>query len=352
MRTYPFFLLLIFFLIPAALIKGQEITEDEGFVVNDTINDDFGLFTNDEVLDLTLRFDMTSYRRKKQKDEYLDALLIYHINETDSVVRQVRLKSRGEFRNEYCDFPPIRLNFKNAGFQMNDLKDIGKMKVVTHCMYGEETYLLKEYLAYKLYNALTDYSFRVRLVRMNYVNTAKKGKTISSFAFFIEPLDILAHRTGTTPVDITPLSMKNIAPEHMDRVAIFNYMIGNTDWAVFNQHNCKILSVPYTILGVVVPYDFDYSGLVDANYAIPHESLSIKSVRERLFFGLCRNDDEYSRDLELFIAKKEELYNIIKNFKYLDERDKKQMIGFLDGFYELIDRNNTIIRIFKDECKE
>ena len=48
----------------------------------DTLNQDFGLFTNNDVLHLTLRFDMTQYTRKKPKDEYMNAILTYHLNKT------------------------------------------------------------------------------------------------------------------------------------------------------------------------------------------------------------------------------------------------------------------------------
>ena len=97
-------------------------------------------------------------------------------------------------RNGYNDFPPIRMNFKKAGFQKTDLSKIEKMKMVTHCEYGNEQNLFKEYIIYKLYNVLTDYSFRVRLIKIEYINTYKKSKPINSYSFFIEPIEMLAER--------------------------------------------------------------------------------------------------------------------------------------------------------------
>jgi hypothetical protein len=339
--------LFILMLIPA---YGQNDSIDNEYAVVDTLDNDFGLFTKDEILDLTLRFDITKYKRKKPKEEYLDAILTYHISEADSVNKNIRLKSRGEFRNEYCDFPPIRLNFKKSDFQKEDIKEIGKMKMVTHCRYGNEDYLLKEYLIYKLFNALTDYSFRVRLVRISYINTAKKSKPIESYAFFIEPVEILAERTHIYAVDAISLSQKSMEPEYIDRMAIFNYMIGNTDWSVPNQHNCKIFSQPGSNLGIIVPYDFDYSGFVDASYAIPHESLKIKSVRERLYLGLCRNKDVFLNEIEEFSDKREEFYKIINDFQYLDAKEKKRMIYFLDEFFDQFDNRNTIVKSLQNDC--
>jgi len=87
------------------------------------------MFTKDEILNLSLRFDMTQYTRKKPKVEYLDGILTHHINSTDSINKEIRLKSRGEMRNGYCSLPPIRLNFKKTEFPNTpDLDKIEKLK--------------------------------------------------------------------------------------------------------------------------------------------------------------------------------------------------------------------------------
>ena len=119
---------------------------------------------------------------------------------------------------------------------------------------------------------------------------------------------MLAARTNSVEVTSTNLTQKHITPETMDRLAIFNYMIGNTDWSVPNQHNCKIISpleVNNSGLGIVIPYDFDYSGLVNADYAVPYEKLGLSSVRERRYVGICRTEDAFINALREFTEKKE-----------------------------------------------
>jgi hypothetical protein len=341
----------------ALLPFGQVTAQDdpaERYAVNDTI-EDFGLFTGDDILNLSLRFDMNTYRRKKPKDEYMDAIMTYHISKDDSVNKNIRLKTRGEFRNGYCAYPPIVLNFKKTEFEKEDLDKIGKIKVVTHCMTGNEDYLFREYLVYKLYNVLTDTSFRVRLVNMTYINTAKESKPVSTYAFFIEPLDLLAKRIDAMPVEVPSLNQKNIIPEMMDRMAIFNYMIGNTDWSVPGQHNCKVLTDSHSAqpnLGLIVPYDFDYCGFVNAGYAVPVEGLGIESVRQRIYQGVCRDDVIFMKSLQEFAAKKEAFYNVISEFQYLDERAKKDMTRFLDEFFSMFDKRNSILYSLKNSCKE
>jgi hypothetical protein len=343
-------LLMAFSFLPAF---GQNDTANTDYAVVDTLSD-FGLFANEDIMRVDLRFDITHYTRKKPKEEYLKAILTYHINDKDSVNKEIRLKSRGEFRNGYCSFPPVVVNFKKSDFQKGDLKEIEKMKMVTHCISGNEDNLLKEYLIYKLYNVLTDSSFRVRLVKIKYINTYKKSKPIISYSFFIEPMSILAKRINCTPVEALSLTQKNIQPKFIDRAAIFNYMIGNTDWSVPNQHNVKVLTIPGSLtpeLGLVIPYDFDYSGMVNAHYAVPAEGLKISSVRERIFLGMCRDRDYYVGAIREFAAKKDEFYKEIREFPYLKDRTKKDMLKYLDEFYSGFDKQNTIVSEFLRECK-
>jgi len=350
------FSLLLFLSVFVTLqIFGQNDSTDTKYAAADTIKGDFGLFTKDELLKISLRFNMTEYTRKRSKEDYLKATLTYHINDKDSINREIRLKSRGEFRNGFCDFPPIRLNFKNAGFKKDDLKDIEAIKLVTHCKYGNEENLMKEYLCYKLFNVLTDLSFRARLLQIDYINTYKNKKPLRSYGFLIEPLGLLTERTHSVEVESLKLGQKSMTHETMNRMAIFNYMIGNTDWSVPNQHNCKIISPLKSEtpgLGVIVPYDFDYSGLVNAEYAVPSDKLSIKTVTERVYIGLCRSEEEILHALKEFVDKKEQFYKVINDFPYLSERTKKEMTRYLDQFYSEIDKNNTIVFNFKKNCVE
>jgi len=342
---------LAFFLVLSASAQTDSLNHPLEAV--DTLHQDFGLFTNDEILKLSLRFDITNYKRKKPKEEYMDAILTYHLNDKDSINKKIRLKSRGEMRNGYCDFPPIRLNFSKSDFQKPDIKKIDKIKLVTHCSYGNEENLLKEYLIYKLYNVLTDTSFRVRLLKMEYINTYKKSKPINTYAFFIEPIEMLAERTGSVEVNNLKLTQKNIYPSMMDRAAIFNYMVGNTDWSVPNLHNVKVLSklnFDNSNLGMIVPYDFDYSGLVNADYAVPFEGLGIQSVLERRYVGICRSEETFIQAVQEFKDKKDEFYRVINEFPLLKERTKKEMIGYLDSFFKGFDNRYSVVQNILSGC--
>jgi hypothetical protein len=192
-------------------------------------------------------------------------------------------------------------------------------------------------------------------MEIDYINTHKKSKPIKEYGFAIEPHELFEKRTNSTEVKADHLTQKNIIPEAMDRVAIFNYMIGNTDWSVPNQHNVQVFTMPdskQTPLGILIPYDFDYSGLVDASYAVPTEALPIESVRDRLYVGICRDEQVYINAIKEFAYKKEEFYKVINEFPYLNEKSKQQMINYLNSFYSLFDKRNSIIFNMLKSCKD
>ena len=336
-------------------LLSQNDVADTIYSVTDTLPDDYNLFTRNEVLDISLSFDIKYYKKKRSDEEYLDAVLTYYTGENDSLTRNIKLRSRGIFRREYCDFPPLMLNFRVKDSIGKEFSKINKLKMVTVCKKGQEDYLLREYLVYKIYNILTDYSFKVRLLRINYINTGNNNKTDREFAFAIEPVDFLSERLNSFEVPARPLHRSMIKPDMLDRMAIFNYMIGNGDWAVGNQHNVLVLQNGQSErpdLGICIPYDFDYSGLVNTEYAVPGNELGIESVRERVYLGLCREKQDFEKTLKEFSDKKDKIYQVIRDFPYLREKSKNDMIKYLDSFYKLFDKRTSIINSLLYDCRK
>lgn len=331
----------------------QYDTINNPYAVIDTLSESFGLFDNDELLEISLRFDITYYKKKKPVEEYLNAILTYHTE--NSINKTIKVRSRGAFRRTFCDFPPLMLNFEMRDTLLAGTTLTNKLKMVTHCRTGDAEYLLKEYLTYKLYNILTDNSFRVRLLRVNYYDTAKRRKPVSEFAFVIEPVEVLAKRLNSVEVLTTALTQRNINPEIVDRMAIFNYMIGNTDWTVPNQHNVELLAraeADRPGLRTIVPFDFDFAGLVNAPYAIPADGYGLKSVRDRHYFGICRSEDEFRNALDEFSDKKEEFFTLIRKFPYLSLEAKSDMLNYLDEFFIGIDNQYSLVSKFLEECQK
>ncbi len=337
-------------------VFGQNINSRPNSAITDTLNKSLRLFEDDKPLEISLQFDLTTYFRTKSKEDYLNAQMTIHLSKSDSITKKIKLRTRGVFRNQYCTFAPIELNLKNAGFGFTDLNRITKIKLVPECRAGieNENYVLREYLVYKLFNVLTDTSFRVRMVNINYTDTGRKRKSIKQSGFFIEPIELLADRTKTIQVSNRKITQKNIIPMIMDRLAIFNYMIGNYDWAVPGQHNVRVFKsqLPDTVdLGIAVPFDFDWTGLVNPDYAIPAENIGTQTVRERIFLGVCRRKEVFQKDLIIFSKNKEAFYRIINDFPYLKQREKKDMTRYLDQFFDQLGGGN-IMYYLQNTCKK
>jgi hypothetical protein len=270
-----------------------------------TSEKNISLFDSDELLEITLRFDLTGYLKKPSKGESFDADLTIHYSKTDSLNKKITIKYRGTSRYERCKFPPIQINFKKPVYVNSDSVKIKKLKLVNHCEQGTmyDEYILREYLVYRLFNVLTDTSFRVRLLKVNYIDTKRSRKPITQYGFFIEPIELLAERTNSFIVKTASLTQRNIVPNAIDRLAIFNYMIANWDWSIPGQHNVAVIKpIKYDNagLGIAVPFDFDLTGVVNADYAIPPPGMEITTNRERLFSGICRSKEVFQEDLKIF----------------------------------------------------
>jgi hypothetical protein len=335
-------------------VFSQTDTLMRNYALADTQDVKVTLFDTDELFNITLSFDITTYKRNKSDEEYLDAVLTYFHNDTDSVIKHLKVRARGNIRRTgVCDFPPLMLNFKMKDSKGAEFSGINKLKIVPYCRVGYEDLILKEYLVYKLYNVLTDESFRVRLFRIKYINTSKDKKPLTQFGFAIEPKSLLEKRTNSKEIVLQGISQRHVNQQELTRMAIFNYMIGNTDWSVPILHNILLLKKTqpvYSTENLIIPFDFDYSALVGAPYAVPFESLPIKTVQERLYLSVCRSEDSFKNALVEFSEKKDQFYKVINDFPYLNERSKKEMLKYLDSFYDLMDKKNTLVKRLQDDC--
>jgi hypothetical protein len=197
---------------------------------------------------------------------------------------------------------------------------------------------------------ITDSSFQVRLVNITYVDTGGKEDPFTRLGFLIEDEDHLAKRMGGIIVERELVSQDLCYQPILDKLVVYQYFIGNTDWWVPNLHNLKLVSGESGIRPVSIPYDFDYAGVINTSYSTPHESLPIKSVRERYFRGYCRMKGTYEKILEQFIILKPEIYNLYQKSPYLNDKKKKSILKYYDAFYKIIENPNAVKTIFYDKC--
>lgn len=304
-----------------------------------------------ETLEVVVETDMRALLSEKN-DEYLPATFTFK----DAMGQEQQLtsgiKPRGKFRRRVCDFPPIKLSFDEQELIQRDLLPFNSLKVVTHCLAdvsGSKDNLLREFLAYELYQQMTPMSYRVKLAHITYVDSKKREKTVTRLAFFIEPTEEMAYRLEGEEVEDFGFSVEKLEPRNSAEMRIFQYFIGNTDWSVNTLHNIKLIRHTETGDLFAIPYDFDFAGWVDPIYAIPNPNIGQTDVRDRYFFGdlpsleawnACYSRLEFIRpSLEARIEGLEDLSTGAKRemMRYVDsffQRDSKQLVKRMQGDFE------------------
>jgi hypothetical protein len=134
----------------------------------------------------------------------------------------------------------------------------------------------------------------------------------------------------------------------MDKISIFSYMTANWDWTVPNLHNIVIIK-PLVIdnsgLGLAIPYDFDLTGIVNADYAVTPPEYSLNSIRDRIFLGICRSREVFEKELKYFLSRKNDFYQVINDFPYLNEKSKKDITSFLNQFFNQMEKQKDFDKL-------
>lgn len=262
------------------------------------------------------------------------------------------VRTRGQIRRSYdvCAFAPIRLEFPKGKAKGTVFDGQENLKLVTHCRNAKEAeqYPLREYAAYRIFNLLTPKSFRARLVKVTYFDTAGNKSMGTHNGILIEDDGDVAKRMEGRIVTQREL-LSHLDRDYFTLVTMFFYMIGNLDVSVIEQHNVRLVQTRDRAV-YAVPYDFDYSGLVDAPYALPPKELKVTSVRDRMYRGPCRSMPELETFVAQFRAIRPEVAALYDSIPDFDEKGKKRALEYLDEFYRTLDRPNAVKKDFTADC--
>lgn len=263
----------------------------------------------------------------------------------------IKVKTRGHFRKlkENCTFPPLLLNFSEDLTRNTIFSAQKKLKLVTPCR--SEKYVVREYLVYQLYNLVTLKSFKARLVKVHYGEPENEKESVPLFGILLEEEEQMAARNQSVIVD-----GKLVRPEQTNindflTAAVFEYMIGNTDWSVQYLQNIKLIAADSLSTPTAVPYDFDHSGLVSAPYAQPAAALELTSIRERRYRGYCVKDmKQFDAVIAHFNAIKDDAYALYAQNELLEESYIKSTLKYFDEFYKIINNPKQVAREFQYPC--
>jgi hypothetical protein len=318
------------------------------------------LFQSSDILNVRISAPIRTLLKERSDEQDLDGKFQYTDDAGEKVEVSVGIRTRGisRLKPSVCQFPPLRLDFKKSQIKKSLFHKQDKLKLVTHCRDKSRRYeqtLMNEFLAYRILNQLTDISFRVRLLRITYVDTDGADADRTAYGFLIEHKDRLSKRLGQQPLNIAKTTVRSLELEYTNLISVFHFMIGNTDFSPIAGpeasccHNHVLIGEEGKPL-LSVPYDFDQSGIVDAPYGITNPRFRLRDARQRLYRGRCINNGYLEGSLGVYKEKRAAIYQLIANQEGMTDGWRKKMTKFLGAFYKVIDSPKQVERQLVKKC--
>ncbi len=322
---------------------------------------DLPLFVNQSTLSVRIEGPLSTFAKERSETEYLDGKFSYTDDAGVEHVLDMKFRARGHFRRQKktCRFPPMRLNFKKKQLDGTEFAGQNILKLVSPCNQSSkkyEQYVLKEYLAYKILQLHTPYSFRVRLLKISFVDTKYENRVTEKYGFFIEHKNQISERLDVNIADFVNTRHSKLVHEHASIAALFHYLIGNTDFSLIRGtldgtccHNGILVSSDSDKF-IPVPYDFDFSGLVNAVYAGPNKKFRLRNVTQRLYRGHCSVNPELANTIALFQDKQEAVIDLIDQQIGMTDGTRRKARNYLLQFYGELSKSAKIEAKFSRAC--
>ena len=320
------------------------------------------LFQSDEILNVTIRAPFKSIVRVRSLEVEEAGTLSFEDADGTQHTFDIKVRARGKSRRapQTCNFPPLRLNFKKSQTKGTIFEKQDKLKLVTHCKEDSIVYrqgVFREYLVYRLFNVLTEKSFHVRLLKVTYEYDDWKRRPVTEYGFLIEHKKRLSKRIDEKPVQIIgPTTVALLHGDFMNLNAVFHFLISNVDFSTFaagEEDTCchnQVLFGPEEGPYYSIPYDFDMSGFVSAEYATPNPRYGLRRITQRYYRGHCVNNEYLPDTLALFREKRDEMHDVVRSFPHLSRYSRKLTGRLMKEFYEIIDDPKSIEDRLSSKC--
>lgn len=280
--------------------------------------------------DLILSTDVSALMADKKMQDYQPAKL----TAADGKTYEVGVKPRGKFRRRISEIPPLKIKAKKKMLQAEGLDTLNELKLVLPTSLDEagNERVVREYLTYKMYEQASPYHVRAHLVNLTLLNTAAthQPKYIVK-AILLEDEEETAARLGGTILDRFGLTMDSLDTEQAALMVVFQYMIGNTDWGIMDNRNVRLLQTASGAI-VPIPFDFDFSGFVDAPYAVPSSESGLKSVRERSLMSNDLSDEALKKAVTTLHAHRQAFADLCRSGLGAN-KTAERCVKYLDAFF-------------------
>ncbi|MGI9220029.1 MAG: hypothetical protein ACR2QS_03220 [Woeseiaceae bacterium] len=282
------------------------------------------------------------------------------IEDDGSVVNfPIRIVTRGNNRRNVCGFTPLRFDFRKDELVDTVFEGQNKIKVVTHCRNRSKEYrqtVIREYLAYRILNILTDTSFRVRLMHITYDFSDQKNKEEETFAFFIENKNRFGERMNLDEQFIERITVDSIDRAYLNLTSVFTYLIGNVDYSPVQGRKGERCCHNHTLFSAdgdtfwSVPYDFDSTGFVDAPHVELSPNFKQSTIRQRIYRGRCHNQDLLPATLQIYKDKRADIEALLEEQPELTNKVRKQLLRYVGRFFKLLEDEDQLIEDFAEAC--
>lgn len=318
------------------------------------------LFRDEAPLTLTLTTNLRDLLRERDSTElrWFGAEMAYRDPASGELLRvPVELRARGHFRRQArnCSFPPLFLRAARTARDGTILQGNPRLKLVTPCRPGAgeyQQYILLEYLLYRAYEVVHPVHHRTRLARITYRDSTERERPVEVTAFFLEIEEEVADEHELRVTEQKGALWDDVVAADLDRLSLWEFYIGNTDWSLAALHNITLFQRPD---GEYVPvaYDFDWSGTVNARYATPNPAVGTRTVRERVHRGPCRTAEQWAPTLAHYRERRTAIDSVwAMPVPGLDDGRRKAAKDYLDEFWRVLDDPRRFKREVIDTCQK
>lgn len=319
------------------------------------------LFASNETFNISITAPWRDIVRKAKVQDPYPASMQFTDSLGQAHTIPITVERRGITRQVVCKYPPIKLRMNKEDVKGTPFRGQDELKLVTHCDKGDrwEQYYVKEYLAYRFFNEITEKSYRARPLAITYVESGNNSADDPRFGFLIEDTSDLAKRNELGKLDFPTIKRSQLDSVQASQVALFEYLIANVDFEILSGpaddkccHNARLIGDDSGKNVVAVPYDFDSSGFVDAHYAVPNDFLGIRAVTQRLYRGYCAHNDTLEAARQHYIAEEADIMGLISSESRLTARNAKVANKFVGEFFETLKSDKDFQQDIIGKCRK
>lgn len=320
------------------------------------------LFQSKEILEITLTAPFDTIDDDRDKDQQYDGTLSYTDAAGQTVMLDVQLSVRGNWRLERrnCKYSQMWVDLKRGQVEGTLFENQNRLKMVVQCRdpghYAD--FLIRELKAYQIFGELSEINFDTRLLNVSYADSVRPNDSRTHLAYFIEHKDRLAERLGYDEVDLNEIPREQLHQQQSTMVALFMYMLGNTDFSMIRgpdgEECCQNAKTLVNDLGeyLLIPYDFDASGFVDATYAPqPDPRFNLRDSKIRLYRGFCVPEEVLNESIAVFHESREQIMTILADASHVTQRSANRVARYIEGYFGILDNSRKVTREFVNGCR-